>query len=268
MDLPVSEINDLVRKFSTSNKAATFQEEGLNGDVHALHDNQEHTKMTGIHKEMKNRHEQRRRGRRSNSDSDDEDDEDYFDEDELKDDDVDYGLEMNDHDLDMNDDDHRRLRQISEDHRRGRTTSRRNRSKKKLRQRKKSMAQQNSGGNGGWSGPPPGTIIVTQQQIISLKQNVNQAHQRRTKVLKKQLMANKKFIEQLSKKLSSTTEKLIELQVRGHAGGAVGNDELNGVAGLIGGLSDGGANGANGTFEKLKIMNNVVIIVSLYILVL
>ena len=47
MDLPVSEINDLVRKFSTSNKAATFQEEGLNGDVNALHDNQEHTKMTG-----------------------------------------------------------------------------------------------------------------------------------------------------------------------------------------------------------------------------
>ena len=244
MDLPVSEINDLVRKFSTSNKAATFQEEGLNGDVNALHDNQEHTKMTGIHKEMKNRHEQRRRGRRSNDDSDDDDDDDdegYFrrTQSELKDDDVDYGLEMNDHDLDLD-----------EDRGRGRTTSRRNRSKKKLRQRKKSLAQNNSGNNGGWSGPPPGTIIVTQQQIISLKQNVNQAHQRRTKVLKKQLMANKKFIEQLSKKLSSTTEKLIELQVRGHAGGAVGNDELNGVAGLIGGLSDGGANGANGTFEN------------------
>mgnify|MGYP004180413075 CR=1 FL=1 len=65
-------------------------------------------------------------------------------------------------------------------------------------------------------------------------------------------MANKKFIEQMSKRLSETTEKLIELQVRAHAGvgvggGGLGTGGIGGIGGgggvdsLIGGLSGDGA---------------------------
>ena len=233
MDLPVSELNDLVRQFSTTNKAATFQEEGLNGDVELLHGGQEHVKMTGIHKIKTTRIDQN----------------DYYDDLDLEDDDVDYGLEETNRYEDgsrgqsgppRRDDRLRRRRKMKRKKSNVRRRASQNRSLNGADGRGDGNSTEGGSTNAGSSGwrQPPGTIVVTQQQIIALKQNVNQAHQRRTKVLKKQLMANKKFIEQLSKKLAETTEKLIEIQIRSHAGGAVGDEELTGMGKLMGGLND------------------------------
>eukprot|EP00946_MAST-07B_sp_MAST-7B-sp1_P004956 g4956.t1 len=90
--------------------------------------------------------------------------------------------------------------------------------------------------NMGWQGPPPGCVVVTEEQITALRRNINNAHQRRTRVLKKQLMANKKFIQQLQNKLGDVTERLIEHQVRAASGytgsnnnfAAVNEEGLNG----------------------------------------
>ena len=59
MDLPVAEMNDLMRQFSTRNKSAIFQEEGMDGDVEGIHDGQESVKMTGLHKMKRARNSSR-----------------------------------------------------------------------------------------------------------------------------------------------------------------------------------------------------------------
>jgi len=123
------------------------------------------------------------------------------------------------------------------------------------RRRRRTHSGRTNNGTAGekWQGPPAGCIVVTEGQITALRRNVNVAHQRRTRVLKKQLIANRKVIQKLQSKLGDVNEKLIEYQVR----------EASGFGGGGGGSGGGGAamtideEGLNGRVNKTRHLENL-----------